>query len=84
MERDHSIGLGHRRLSIIDLYPAGHQPMHSSSDRYVIAFNGGIYNHLDLRNKLAVCGWQERVGSRQFAVNCVEEAFGYGDAVDMF
>lgn len=46
------IALGHRRLSIIDLSPAGHQPMVSPSGRYVIAFNGEIYNHLDLRRTL--------------------------------
>ena len=46
------IGLGHRRLSIVDLSLAGHQPMMSVSERYVIAFNGEIYNHLALRNKL--------------------------------
>ena len=46
------IGLGHRRLSIVDLTPAGHQPMQSASGRYVIAFNGEIYNHLLLRQAL--------------------------------
>lgn len=46
------IGFGHRRLAIMDLSSAGHQPMTSSSDRYVIAFNGEIYNHLDLRTAL--------------------------------
>lgn len=51
---DNSIGLalGHRRLSILDLSPAGHQPMSSACERFVIVFNGEIYNHLDLRNRL--------------------------------
>jgi len=44
--------LGHRRLSIVDLSPEGHQPKISPSQRYVIAFNGEIYNHLELRNEL--------------------------------
>jgi len=44
--------IGHRRLSILDLSPAGHQPMHSACERYVIAFNGEIYNHLQLRSQL--------------------------------
>ena len=50
------IALGHRRLSILDLSPAGAQPMHSTCERYVIAFNGEIYNHLDLRADLQAVG----------------------------
>jgi asparagine synthase (glutamine-hydrolysing) len=50
---DAGIGIAHRRLSILDLSPAGHQPMTCASGRYVIAFNGEIYNHLDLRAELA-------------------------------
>lgn len=46
------IGFGHRRLSIVDLSAAGHQPMHSSDGRYVVAYNGEIYNHLDIRREL--------------------------------
>ncbi|HEY8096832.1 MAG TPA: asparagine synthase (glutamine-hydrolyzing) [Methylobacter sp.] len=46
------IVLAHRRLSILDLSQSGHQPMVSASGRYVIAFNGEIYNHLSLRKKL--------------------------------
>ena len=51
-DSEQRIGLGHRRLSIIDLSNAGHQPMQSGSGRYVIAFNGEIYNHLSLRQAL--------------------------------
>lgn len=50
--QENSVTLGHRRLSIQDLSVAGQQPMHSSCGRYVIVFNGEIYNHLDLKKKL--------------------------------
>ncbi len=46
------IFLGHRRLSILDVSSRGNQPMISKSGRYIIAFNGEIYNHLDLRKQL--------------------------------
>ncbi|HUQ70550.1 MAG TPA: asparagine synthase (glutamine-hydrolyzing) [Planctomycetaceae bacterium] len=50
------VALGHRRLSILDLSPAGHQPMASHDGRYWIVYNGEIYNHLDLRKDLAARG----------------------------
>ena len=50
------IALGHRRLSIVDLSPLGHQPMASSCGRWLITYNGEIYNHLDLRLVLETKG----------------------------
>ncbi len=49
---DSSLALAHRRLAIVDLSPAGHQPMVSGSERFVMVFNGEIYNHLGLRDEL--------------------------------
>src|SRR5256885_1259485 len=57
------IGLGHRRLSIIDLSPMGHQPMVSASGRSVIAYNGEIYNHAQLRTELERQGVRVAGGS---------------------
>jgi len=48
------ISLGHQRLAILDISSAGHQPMVSNSGRYVISFNGEIYNHLKLRSEIEV------------------------------
>lgn len=49
-------GFAHRRLAIVDLSPAGNQPMAAASGRYVIAFNGEIYNHLEIRAELECAG----------------------------
>lgn len=54
---DGNVGLGFVRLSIIDLSPAGHQPMISSDKRYVIVFNGEIYNYIELRQILQSKGY---------------------------
>jgi asparagine synthase (glutamine-hydrolysing) len=55
------IALAQRRLAIIDLSPAGHQPMHSACKRYVMVFNGEIYNYQEIRRKLdaeAASAWR--------------------------
>jgi asparagine synthase (glutamine-hydrolysing) len=52
------IAMAHRRLSILDLSPAGHQPMVSASGRLVLVFNGEIYNHLELRKNLPEQAWR--------------------------
>ncbi len=57
---DRGIALAHRRLSILDLSPEGHQPMHSACGRYVIVFNGEIYNHGELKSKLLAAGHGSR------------------------
>jgi asparagine synthase (glutamine-hydrolysing) len=52
LNKEGDLALAHRRLSIIDLSPAGHQPMISPCDRYILVYNGEIYNHQDLRAEL--------------------------------
>lgn len=56
VDENTGLAFGHRRLSILDLSPAGHQPMLSAGGRYVIVFNGEIYNHLDIRADLLKTG----------------------------
>ena len=55
-----NVGFGHRRLAIIDLSAAGHQPMQTEDERYCITYNGEIYNYLDLRSELECRGHRFR------------------------
>ena len=56
LDPDSRLAFAHARLAIVDLSPAGDQPMVSAGDRYVITYNGEIYNHLDLRRRLEADG----------------------------
>lgn len=80
-----NVALGHRRLSILDLSPLGHQPMYSSDGRFAIVYNGEIYNFIELKAELESLGASFRSTSdtevileayRHWGPNCVERFNG--------
>ena len=60
LDAERGVALGHRRLSIRDLSPAGHQPMVSACERYSIVYNGEVYSHEEMRAELEGAGHRFR------------------------
>jgi asparagine synthase (glutamine-hydrolysing) len=78
------VWLGQRRLAILDLSPLGHQPMHSPCGRYVLTFNGEIYNYKELRHRLESAGHEFRGESDTEVVLIACAAWGIRSAVRSF
>ena len=73
-----NVGLGHRRLSIIDLSPAGHQPMINADHRYVLSHNGEVYNFRELRAELEALGYWFRSATDTEVILNALAAWGIG------
>lgn len=69
-----NVGFGHRRLAIIDLSPAGHQPMVSAGHRYLLVYNGEVYNYRELRAELEAAGyWFRSKTDSEVVLNALAE-----------
>ncbi len=75
-DESHHLVLGHRRLSLIDLSASGHQPMSYASGRYVISFNGEIYNYLTIKETLLKEGYAFKTGSDTEVIMAAFAAWG--------
>jgi len=76
LNASNGIAFGHRRLAFIDLSKAGHQPMFYNHDRYVISFNGEIYNYRDLKSTLLNLGYEFNSNSDTEVILAAYSAWG--------
>src|ERR1700730_16860516 len=84
IDRDAGVALGHRRLPIVDLTDAGHQPMLSHGNSLVMTFNGEVYNFAELRPKLEALGHRFRGHSDSEVMLAAFESFGIEAALRQF
>ena len=84
VDADAGVALGHRRLSVLDLSPLGRQPMESASGRYVLAFNGEIYNFRSLRGELESHGHAFRSRSDTEVILAAVTQWGVNEALRRF
>ncbi len=77
------LAFGHRRLSIIDLTPAGHQPMANYEKKICVTFNGEIYNYIEIKEELKKSGYMFRTDSDTEVLLCAYEEWGE-DCVNHF
>ncbi len=84
IDKDAGIALGHRRLSMLDLSPKGHQPMFSHSNRYVIVYNGEIYNFPDIKRELEERGISFQTETDTEVILEAVEYYGIEKALSLF
>jgi asparagine synthase (glutamine-hydrolysing) len=84
LDRNGGIALGHRRLAIVDLSEAGHQPMRSTDENLVMTFNGEIYNFASLRPRLLAKGFRFRGNSDTEVMLAAFESYGIEAALKQF
>src|SRR5688500_9369889 len=83
IDKSGSLGLGHRRLSILDLSPAGNQPMTFADGRYKMIYNGEVFNFLELRKELEKKNYNFRTSSDTEVILAAYDCWG-ADCLNRF